>query len=56
MLFKCLVHFHLLNNLIWVYNANEMRENVDPYETYYPGNDMVDFFTDVYRDGYAQTD
>jgi len=57
MLFERLVYFHGLNNLIWVYNANEVRENVDPYADYYPGDDVVDILaTDVYRGGFAQTD
>ncbi len=50
MLFERLVNFHELNNLIWVYNANEIREGVDPYEMYYPGDDVVDILaTDIYR-------
>ena len=53
MLFERLVHFHKLNNLIWVYNANEVKENVDPYFKYYPGDDVVDILaTDVYRTGF----
>lgn len=55
MLFDRLVNFHGLNNLIWVYNCNEVKENVDPYETYYPGDDVVDIFaTDVYSEGFNQ--
>ena len=55
MLFKRLVNFHGLTNLIWVYNANEVKENVDPYETYYPGDDVVDILaTDVYSEGFNQ--
>ncbi len=57
MLFERLVYFHKLNNLIWVYNANEVGEDVDPYPTYYPGDDVVDILaTDVYRRGFAQSD
>lgn len=57
MLFDRLVNFHGLNNLIWVYDANELGENVDPYEKYFPGHDVVDIFaTDVYRNGFAQND
>lgn len=53
MLFDRLVHFHRLNNLIWVYNCNEVKENVDSYKTYYPGDDVVDIFaTDVYTEGF----
>ena len=51
MLFDRLVHFHGLNNLIWVWNANELNStNKHPYEWYYPGHDYVDVLaTDVYR-------
>jgi mannan endo-1,4-beta-mannosidase len=57
MLFERLVGFHGLNNLIWVFNANELTGNVDPYEMYYPGNDVVDVLaTDVYRGGFADRD
>jgi mannan endo-1,4-beta-mannosidase len=46
-----------LNNLLRVYGANELRENVDPYDTYYPRNDAVDMLaTDTYRSGYAAKD
>jgi mannan endo-1,4-beta-mannosidase len=55
MLFDRLVHFHGLNNLIWVYNCNEVKENVDSYEIYYPGDDFVDILaTDVYTEGFNQ--
>ena len=40
MIFDRLVIFHGLNNLIWVYGFNELSDNVDPYEKYYPGNDV----------------
>lgn len=57
MLFDRFVHFHGLNNLLWVYNANEVRGSVDPYETYYPGDDVVDILaTDVYQGGFAEHD
>lgn len=57
MLFERLVHFHGLDNLLWVYNANEVRVDIDPYELTYPGADMVDILaTDVYRVGFAQHD
>ena len=53
MLFDRLVNFHGLNNLIWVYNANEMRVGVDSYDTYYPGDDVVDILAaDIYRAGF----
>lgn len=66
MLFERLVNFHHLNNLIWVFNPNEVRTDVDPqgvehavhpYEMYYPGADVVDVLaTDVYRNGFAAHD
>lgn len=57
MLFDRLVHFHGLNNLIWVYNANEVKNNVAPYDQFFPGNDMVDILaTDVYSGGFDQND
>ena len=53
MMFDRLVNFHGLNNLIWVYNCNEVKTNVDPYETYYPGDEYVDIVaTDVYTEGF----
>ncbi len=55
MLFDRLVNFHRLNNLIWVFNANEVKEGVDDYETYYPGDDYVDILaTDVYSEGFNE--
>jgi len=55
MMFERLVHFHGLNNLIWVYNANEVKKNVDPYEDTFPGHDVVDILaTDVYTEGFNQ--
>jgi mannan endo-1,4-beta-mannosidase len=53
MLFDRLTKFHKLNNLIWVFNANEVKLGVDDYETYYPGDDVVDILaTDVYTEGF----
>jgi mannan endo-1,4-beta-mannosidase len=45
---------HKLNNLIWVWNANELRgENVTSYADYFPGPDVVDILaTDVYTGNY----
>jgi mannan endo-1,4-beta-mannosidase len=57
MLFDRFVNFHHLNNLLWVYNANEVRDGIDPYATYYPGADVVDVLaTDVYQGGFAESD
>ena len=55
MMYDRLVNFHGLNNLIWVYNCNEVKEGVDPYDTYYPGDDYADIIaTDVYSEGFNQ--
>jgi mannan endo-1,4-beta-mannosidase len=57
MLFDRLANVHQLNNLLWVCNGNEVTPGVDAYETYYPGDDVVDILaTDVYRGGFAQKD
>lgn len=57
MLFERLVNFHKLNNLVWVFGGNEIREEVDPYDAYYPGHAYVDALaTDVYKSGYARQD
>ena len=53
MMYDRFTNFHGLDNLIWVYNTNEVKENVDPHETYYPGDDLVDIVaTDVYSQGF----
>ena len=55
MTYERLTHFHKLDNLIWVWNANEVKIGVDSYATYYPGHDMVDVLaTDVYTQGFDQ--
>jgi mannan endo-1,4-beta-mannosidase len=55
MMYDRLVNFHGLNNLIWVFNTNEFKDNVDPHATYYPGDDVVDIIaTDVYSEGFNQ--
>jgi len=55
MLYDRLVNFHKLNNLLWVYNTNEVKDNVDPHKTYFPGHDVVDILaTDVYSEGFNQ--
>lgn len=57
MLFNRLVNFHKLNNLIWVYNCNEIKEGVAPYDSVYPGDDVVDILaTDVYRNAFDPND
>jgi mannan endo-1,4-beta-mannosidase len=55
MLYDRLVNFHQLHNLVWVFNANEVKEGVDDYATYYPGDDVVDILaTDVYTENFNQ--
>jgi mannan endo-1,4-beta-mannosidase len=56
MLYDRLVNFHKLNNLIWIYGANEVTPpNVDPYDMYYPGDDVVDILsTDIYHTRFAK--
>jgi len=57
MLFDRLTNFHKLNNLLWLFNANEIRLNVDTYDTYYPGDDVVDILaTDVYSNKFTTKD
>jgi len=57
MLYDRLVNFHGINNLIWVYNCNELRFGVDSYEEYYPGNEYVDILaTDVYQNEFGTDD
>jgi mannan endo-1,4-beta-mannosidase len=55
MMYDRFVIFHGLNNLIWVYNTNEFKDGVDPHDTFYPGDDVVDIIaTDVYSEGFNQ--
>lgn len=57
MLFDRLVNYHKINNLIWVFNANEMNVNIDPYDQFFPGSEYVDILaTDVYRKNFQQLD
>ena len=57
MLHDRLVNFHRLNNLIWVYGPNEVRNGVAPYADFFPGHDVVDALaTDVYSGGFAGHD
>lgn len=56
MMYDRLVNFHGLNNLIWVYNCNEVKPGVDSYATYYPGDGFVDILaTDVYSENYNES-
>lgn len=53
MMYDRLVNFHGLNNLIWVYNTNEFKNGVNPHNTHFPGDDVVDIIaTDVYSEGF----
>jgi mannan endo-1,4-beta-mannosidase len=53
MLYDRLVNFHKLDNLVWVWNANEVKETVKDYQPFYPGHDTVDVLaTDVYSGRY----
>lgn len=58
MLFDRLVNYHKINNLLWVFNANEITgSHVHPYSDFYPGAEYVDILaTDVYRGNYQQSD
>ncbi len=57
MLYDRLVNFHHLDNLIWVFGGNEVREKVGPYADYFPGQDEVDVLaTDVYSSNFAGHD
>lgn len=53
MLFERFDLFHKLNNLIWVFNANEIRDGITVYDPFYPGHSVVDVLaTDVYSAKY----
>jgi len=57
-MFTYFTEHHQLNNLIWVWNANEFRgKNVVSYRDYFPDPNTVDILaTDVYTENYAQRD
>ena len=53
MLYDRLVNFHGLDNLIWVFNGNEVKKGVEDYAAFFPGHDVVDVLaTDVYSGNY----
>jgi mannan endo-1,4-beta-mannosidase len=58
MLFDRLVNYHKINNLIWVFDANEISGDwMSPYKDFYPGHNFVDILaTDVYRNNFQQSD
>lgn len=54
------VTHHMLNNLIWVWNANGPRDWEDDqayaYKLFYPGNEYVDILAaDIYKNDYKQS-
>jgi len=60
MLFDRLVHFHKLDNLLWVWNANAPRSLIKDeayaYEDFFPGLEYVDVLAaDVYHRDYRQS-
>lgn len=55
MMYQRFTEFHGLDNLIWVYNTNEVKKGVNPHAAHYPGNNYVDIIaTDVYTEGFNQ--
>ena len=58
MLYDRLTNYHHLNNLLWVFNANEIgSSNVMDYDKFYPGKDVVDILaTDVYSKNFEKGD
>ncbi len=57
MLYDRLVHFHHLDNLIWIFGGNEIRPKVGAYADFFPGSDVVDVLaTDVYSSNFAGHD
>lgn len=58
MLYDRLTNYHHLNNLLWVFNANEVNGlNVPNYKDFFPGHDIVDILaTDVYNQNYQDKD
>ena len=57
LLYDRLVNFHKLDNLIWVFGGNEIREHVAPYADFFPGQDEVDVLaTDIYSTNFAGSD
>lgn len=58
MLYDRLTNYHKLNNLLWVFNANELgSSNVGDYKDFYPGDDVVDILaTDIYHSEFKGSD
>lgn len=58
MLYDRITNFHKINNLLWVFNGNELGSpNVQDYEPFFPGRDYIDILaTDIYNHGYNKRD
>lgn len=57
MLYDRLVNYHKINNLLWVFNANELGSpNVKPYEGFYPEQYVDILATDFYSSKYKGND
>ena len=61
MMYDRYTNYHHLNNLIWVWGANGMRDipfdEAYDYKDYYPGSDYVDILgADIYHFDYEQDD
>ena len=58
MLYDRLTNYHKINNLLWVFNANELGSiNVKQYDDFYPGDNYVDILaTDIYSSEYKGKD
>ena len=60
MLYNYYVHYHKLDNLIWVWDANAPRDipgdEAYAYEEFWPGSEYVDVLAaDIYRDDWKQS-
>lgn len=49
MTYERMVHFHRLDNLLWVWNPNAPNRNAGPYHEFHPGGEYVDVYAaDIY--------
>lgn len=49
MTYERMVHFHRLDNLLWVWNPNAPNRNAGAYYDYHPGGEYVDVYAaDIY--------
>lgn len=54
-LFDRMVHYHKLNNLIWVWNVDRPTTPVRKFSNFYPGNQYLDILSlDVYGSDFRQ--